>query len=707
MCLRIRQWIVWASVLLAPLSAFAIESSPSEEKTSEEVESSEDAPSSNGEADEEADASKSRPEKQDRTEGEETSEVDQKESPTGEANPNKDSASDSEEATDSKSPADSDSAGDYPVESDDGKDSSQAQSVDQDKSKSRSVEEDTSKSEGDVDASGASESPGVEPLADNPNASSIQQTESGGGDVDVDNSTGFAESASEETLIIMDDVESVDSGSQLVIIESPDSTLASDESPFEPSGRFRGQYQSRGLWDISHDGDAEDIFEWWQDLNLYLKYKFAETWDFISEIDTRYGVVGEAPQENAFWGFNVSYSKWLADVELRQGYLRWKDSEWEVSFGSRVFVWGKNELFAAADFLNPLSAQGDVIGLLSDPRLAKKPIWAVDASYQLGDHVFQLVVSPVFARSDVPIIGRDLALAPPGTELESQIRTAASIHPSIEDQIGDGFAGTEVPEESLWNSSIALRSSTNLGGWDFAATVGWIWDRNPTIYLDNDLRGLLASGVNLLGANAGGNLSPEATAQLAAVQQKAAIGQELFRATYVRQWVAALEGEGVLGPLVIRWDLGWKDGELAYTQNLESYRLMLLSGTFGLEYSYGESFFGQLSVFSQLGLDAPGEPLLGWDDGELDPGNDGRTATLVGGGLVMRGSPEDSDWDWSTRTVMMIFPFSVANVLEFGYLGFESQRLALGGLLIHGERGSLGDQFNRLNLAYLSYSIAF
>ena len=28
--------------------------------------------------------------------------------------------------------------------------------------------------------------------------------------------------------------------------------------------------------------------------------------------------------------------------------------------GSRVFVWGKNELFAAADFLNPVNAQGDV-----------------------------------------------------------------------------------------------------------------------------------------------------------------------------------------------------------------------------------------------------------------------------------------------------------------------------------------------------------
>jgi len=525
--------------------------------------------------------------------------------------------------------------------------------------------------------------------------------------IDLETSSSEAPAApGTETLVIVDD-DQADGSSSDVLIVTDGADLSAGHEVFEPIGRFRGEYRTRGLWDMVHDGDAEDVFEWWQTLNLFLKYQFAEAWDVVSEIDTRYGVIGEAPQESAFWGLNVSYSKWLADVDLRQGYLRWRDQNWEVAFGSRVFVWGKNELFAAADFLNPVNAQGDVIGLLSDPRLAKKPIWAIDASYQFGDSVFQLVVVPVFERSDIPIVGRDLALAPPGSDLEAQVRTAASLHPSIEDQIGDGFDGTEVPEESLWNSSIAFRSSTNLGGWDFAATIGWIWDRNPTIYLDDDLRGLLASGVNLLGANAGGNLSPEATAQLAAVQQKAAIGQELFRATYRRQWVAALEGEGVLGPLVVRWDVGWKDGELAYTEDLESYRLMLLSGTFGLEYSYGESFFGQLSVFSQFGFDAPGQALLGWDDGELDPGDEGRTATLVGGGLVMRGSPEDVDWDWSTRTVMAIFPLSVANVAEVGYLGFENQRLALGGLLIHGERGALGDQFSRLNLVYGMYSIAF
>ena len=56
----------------------------------------------------------------------------------------------------------------------------------------------------------------------------------------------------------------------------------------------------------------------------------------------------------------------------------------------------------------------------------------------------------------------------------------------------------------------------------------------------------------------------------------------------------------------------------------------------------------------------------------------------------MRGSPEDEDWDWSSRTIWRSFRSRSQMWLELGYLGFESQRLALGTvLLIHGERGAL------------------
>ena len=149
------------------------------------------------------------------------------------------------------------------------------------------------------------------------------------------------ENSNEDTLIIVDDEESATETTEFIIIDDGGSSETSFETYFEPTGRFRGDYRTRALWDVVHEGDAEDVFEWWQQLNLYLKYQFAEQWDTVAEIDTRYGVVGEAPQENPFWGVNVSYSKWLSEVSLRQGYLRWRDAGWEISFGSRVFVWGK------------------------------------------------------------------------------------------------------------------------------------------------------------------------------------------------------------------------------------------------------------------------------------------------------------------------------------------------------------------------------
>ena len=217
----------------------------------------------------------------------------------------------------------------------------------------------------------------------------------------------------DETLIIVDEDESETETTEFIIIDDGDSSETSFEPYFEPTGRFRGDYRTRALWDVVHEGDAEDVFEWWQQLNLYLKYQFAEQWDTVVETDTRYGVLGEAPQENPFWGVNVSYSRERESGCLRSHCVRVTFAGEMLDGRSRLgreFLFGGNELFAAGDFLNPVNAQGDVVGLLSDPRMAKEPIWAIDASYQLDDHVLQLVVVPIFARSDVPIIGRKISL---------------------------------------------------------------------------------------------------------------------------------------------------------------------------------------------------------------------------------------------------------------------------------------------------------
>ena len=64
---------------------------------------------------------------------------------------------------------------------------------------------------------------------------------------------------------------------------------------------------------------------------------------------------------------------------------------------------------------------------------------------------------------------------------------------------------------------------------------------------------------------------------------------------------------------------------------------MQFSGTLGLEYSYGESFFGQLSVFHSLRwMPLVSRYLVGMTVSRTWA--DGRLASLIGGGLVMRGS---------------------------------------------------------------------
>ena len=101
---------------------------------------------------------------------------------------------------------------------------------------------------------------------------------------------------------------------------------------------------------------------------------------------------------------------------------------------------------------------------------------------------------------------------------------------------------------------------------------------------------------------------------------------------------------------------------------------MQFSGTLGLEYLLSH-FFGQLSVFSQLALDA----LIGrYSVGMIASWTwvlSGRLASLIGRGLVMRSSPEDLSWDWSSRTILAILPLlgRQCSLLSFSYTGLESR----------------------------------
>src|SRR5690606_2673913 len=122
----------------------------------------------------------------------------------------------------------------------------------------------------------------------------------------------------------------------------------------------------------------EDVVEWWNDFRLKIDHKVSEL-KVYTEARLRLGVVTERPRDRAAFALvNGADPKWASDVSLREAYVDWRPGAWQLRFGQQIFTWGKNDLFAPADVLNPLDLRYDpLLGLVS-PREAKVPVVAMN-----------------------------------------------------------------------------------------------------------------------------------------------------------------------------------------------------------------------------------------------------------------------------------------------------------------------------------------
>jgi hypothetical protein len=206
-------------------------------------------------------------------------------------------------------------------------------------------------------------------------------------------------------------------------------------------------------------------------------------------------VTGEDPRpEHRFVLVNAREPKWTGEVEVREAYVAWRDAGFELSAGQRLFVWGKNDVLPAADVLNPVDLRYDVTAALTAPRDRKAPVLALQGAYAWNDAALELVILPFFAPHRLTLAGRDMAVLPPVAPALAAAQRFGGLHPSVEDQLQQAFWGTEVPEESPASASVALRGSTQVAGWDIAATAFYGWDRTPMLSVDADLRTLVAAG---------------------------------------------------------------------------------------------------------------------------------------------------------------------------------------------------------------------
>ena len=373
----------------------------------------------------------------------------------------------------------------------------------------------------------------------------------------------------------------------------------------------------------------------------------------------------------------------------------------------QLFVWGNDELFAPADVINPADLRWDPIALLASPRDAKVPVLAADVAYWWGDTVLELVVMPFFAGNKLAVYGRDFAAGPPGSRLDEQVRTAVDIDPSIEDALQSAVAGTRVPEESPLGASVALRGTTRLWGWDFGATAYFGWDRAPRLWVDDDLQRLLANGQGIF-TNPNAVVGDAEVRQAAvAVQQKLAVGQQLFSAEPARLWRFALEARGVVGDVVVRFDGGFSPLQTFYSEALDTFRRPAAIGAGGIEYTRGEQWYAALSAHATTVFGAPAEQrLIGIEGRAVEP-QARSVAVLYGVHGSARYRWTAADLEASLTGIYNISPGDLMLSGEVVYTLSEPHTLGLGALSIHGPVGTLGDSYKRNDFAYLRYTAAW
>ena len=214
-----------------------------------------------------------------------------------------------------------------------------------------------------------------------------------------------------DAVIIMDDTSSEET--IVVTQDDPGKSLVTEPRRSLERTWLRGELSTRMMVDTAFDNTGEDVLEWWNLARMSIDHRTSGGLKLFAESWVRWGVSAEhADPGDAFYVFNAGDPKWTGDIQLREAYVTWSPGDFDLKLGQRIFVWGKNEFMAGANILNPPDLRFDVTSNLDSTKDGRVPVFALDATYWLGETGFQLVVVPFFTRTRGYLMGRDFALAP-------------------------------------------------------------------------------------------------------------------------------------------------------------------------------------------------------------------------------------------------------------------------------------------------------
>ncbi len=223
-------------------------------------------------------------------------------------------------------------------------------------------------------------------------------------------------------------------------------------------------------------------------------------------------------------------------------------SSWiDVQAGMLTTVWGANDLVNPNDVLTAMDLR---LGL-TDAELMRLPVLSLKADLYIKKVNVSLVWQPVATPHRVDLFGGDFAVL--GAGAPTTLRLVGELAERMADDSVEGQWQTALVASSLprpfADSSLALRVSGSVAGWDLAAHYAFGYERLPVLRLHADLvRRVLPY---LLGP------MPSSTKDLARSLAAAYAGAPPVESLYLRQHHVGLSFSRVIWRLVL-------DGDVAF-----------------------------------------------------------------------------------------------------------------------------------------------
>jgi hypothetical protein len=385
---------------------------------------------------------------------------------------------------------------------------------------------------------------------------------------------------------------------------------------------FQARTWLRYAVDFAHDSprsaDAplfrEDVNELLMTAQLGMTVRPRKSLRLVGGAQLRLRVTSRRPQTGPYYGLNGDLHRTDFEVIPRDSYLEWSQRYVDLRVGLLTIVWGANDLVNPNDVLSVRDLR---FGVLDQPEALKQPQLMAHADIFVGPVQVGLSWAPIFTPYRADLFGSDYGLFSAG--VPEGLQLFGALADGLFNDTVEGFAqplllATERPRPLL-GSTLGIKLSTSLGGWDLAVQVAFRYQPLPILQIHRDL---VLALLPLLPDAQSGQLDRN---QLIGALSPLFDGRELIRQTFSRQYVAGLSVTRAFWKLVFELDMTFLSGRAEALSQGDVPGLPLvgvgngspwfavtidtkvLTYTFGARYTYGQDLAIKLEWWHELLLD--------------------------------------------------------------------------------------------------------